>query len=170
MSNFNILIKALRMSCNLSRHSRFPAAEENSRNGRKLPRLRCFERLKPSAAVVKFLDTTEVVRRRAVNAARASSGGMIRAYNTLMEYWRCVLPEGVMLDMRYEKLVADFERQARRIIAHCGLEWDNACLAYDKTARPIKTASAAQIRQPITAARSGVGVPTQTCSSLFWMG
>jgi tetratricopeptide (TPR) repeat protein len=76
-------------------------------------------------------------------------GRHYRAYNSLMEHWRHVLPEGVMLDVQYEELVADFERQARRIIAHCGLEWDDACLAYDKTARPVKTASAAQIRQPI---------------------
>ncbi len=82
-------------------------------------------------------------------------GRYYRAYNSLMEHWRCVLPEGVMLDLQYEELVADFERQARRIIAHCGLEWDDACLAYDKTARAVKTASAAQIRQPIY--RSSVG-------------
>jgi hypothetical protein len=60
-----------------------------------------------------------------------------------------------MLDVQYEELVADFERQARRIIAHCGLEWDDACLAYDKTARPVKTASAAQIRQPICGSSVG---------------
>jgi tetratricopeptide (TPR) repeat protein len=82
-------------------------------------------------------------------------GRYYRAYSSLMEHWRRVLPEGVMLDLQYEELVADFEPQARRIIAHCGLEWDDACLAYDKTARAVKTASSAQIRQPIY--RSSVG-------------
>jgi hypothetical protein len=72
-----------------------------------------------------------------------------------MEHWRQVLPEGVMLDVHYEDLVGDLEGQARRIAAHCGLEWDDACLAYDKTARPVKTASAAQVRKPIY--RSSVG-------------
>ncbi len=60
-----------------------------------------------------------------------------------------------MLDVQYEELVADFEPQARRIVAHCGLAWDDACLAYDKAARPIKTASSAQVHQPIY--RSSVG-------------
>ena len=82
-------------------------------------------------------------------------GRYYRAYYSLMEHWRQVLPEGVMLDVHYEDLVGDLEGNARRIVAHCGLEWDDACLAYDKTARPVKTASAAQVRQPIY--RSSVG-------------
>lgn len=57
--------------------------------------------------------------------------------------------------MQYEELVADFERQAHQIIAHCGLEWDDACLAYNKTARPVKTASSAQVRRSIY--RSSIG-------------
>jgi hypothetical protein len=72
-----------------------------------------------------------------------------------MDHWRGVLPQGVMLDVQYADLVADFEPQARRIVAHCGLEWDDACLAYDKTPRPVKTASAAQIRQPIYRSSTG---------------
>jgi hypothetical protein len=72
-----------------------------------------------------------------------------------MEHWRRVLPEGVMLDVRYEELVADFEPQAQRIVAHCGLEWDDRCLSFYKTRRPVKTASAVQVRQPIY--RSSVG-------------
>jgi tetratricopeptide (TPR) repeat protein len=82
-------------------------------------------------------------------------GRYYRAYYSLMEHWRQVLPEGLMLDAHYEDLVGDLEGQARRIVAHCGLEWDDDCLAYDKTARPVKTASAAQVRQPIY--RSSVG-------------
>jgi tetratricopeptide (TPR) repeat protein len=82
-------------------------------------------------------------------------GRYYRAYSSLMAHWRRVLPQGVMLDVQYEDLVADFEPQARRIVAHCGLEWHDGCLAYDKTARPVKTASSAQVRQPIY--RSSVG-------------
>jgi tetratricopeptide (TPR) repeat protein len=82
-------------------------------------------------------------------------GRYYHAYSLLMEHWRSVLPEDVMLNVHYEDLVSDFEGQVRRIVAHCGLEWDDACLAYHKTARPVKTASAAQVRQPIY--RSSVG-------------
>ena len=78
-----------------------------------------------------------------------------RAYQKVMTHWRSVLPAGVMLDVQYEEVVDDFEQQARRIVAHCGLEWDNACLEFHKTARPVRTVSHAQVRQPIY--RSSVG-------------
>jgi tetratricopeptide (TPR) repeat protein len=82
-------------------------------------------------------------------------GRYYRAYEQLMNHWREVLPEGVMLEVRYEELVTDFEAQVRRILAHCGLEWHDACLAFYKAKRPVKTASAAQVHQPLY--RSSVG-------------
>ena len=82
-------------------------------------------------------------------------GRYYRAYETLMEHWRRVLPAGVMLDVRYEEVVADIEGQARQIVAHCGLEWDDTCLAFYETQRPIRTASVTQVRQPIY--RTSVG-------------
>jgi Sulfotransferase family len=72
-----------------------------------------------------------------------------------MEHWRAVLPAGIMIDVSYEDLIADTEVQARRIIAHCGLEWEENCLAFHRSQRPIRTASALQVRQPIY--RSSVG-------------
>jgi tetratricopeptide (TPR) repeat protein len=82
-------------------------------------------------------------------------GRYYRAYETQMEHWRRVLPAGVMLEVEYEEVVADVERQARQIVAHCGLEWDDACLAFYKTQRTIRTASVTQVRQPIY--RTSVG-------------
>jgi tetratricopeptide (TPR) repeat protein len=82
-------------------------------------------------------------------------GRYFRAYAQLMAHWREVLPPGVMIDVQYEELVDDFEPQARRILAHCGLEWDDACLSFHQAKRPVKTASSAQVRQPIY--RSSVG-------------
>ena len=76
-------------------------------------------------------------------------------YQRLMAHWRRVLPAGRILDVRYEDVVADLEGQARRIIAHCGLPWDDRCLAFHETDRPVRTASATQVRQPIY--RSAVG-------------
>jgi tetratricopeptide (TPR) repeat protein len=75
-------------------------------------------------------------------------GRYYRGYARLMDHWRTVLGEA-MLEVRYEDVVDDFETQARRIIAHCGLEWDDACLQFHKTERKVKTASATQVRQPI---------------------
>ena len=79
----------------------------------------------------------------------AELGRYYRHYQALMAHWHRVLPPGRILDVRYEDVVADLEGQARRIIAHCGLDWDPRCLAFHQTERPVLTASAAQVRQPI---------------------
>jgi tetratricopeptide (TPR) repeat protein len=71
------------------------------------------------------------------------------AYAQLMQHWRTVLPEGAILEVQYEELVDDLEHQARRIVTHCGLEWDDACLSFYETERSVRTASATQVRQPI---------------------
>ena len=84
----------------------------------------------------------------------AELGRYCRAYLRLMAHWREVLPGG-FLEVSYEDVVCDLESQARRIIAYCGLDWDDACLDFHRTARPVHTASAAQVRQPIY--RSSVG-------------
>jgi tetratricopeptide (TPR) repeat protein len=72
-----------------------------------------------------------------------------RAYDALMAHWARVLPPGVMLEVRYEDVVADVEGQARRMLAHCGLEWDRACLSFHATKRLVLTESAVQVRRPI---------------------
>ncbi len=88
-------------------------------------------------------------------------GRYYRAYEMVMEHWRQVLPAGVMLEVRYEEVVADVERQARQMVAYCGLEWDDACLAFYKTQRPIRTASVTQVRQPIYRTSIGRWKPYQ---------
>jgi hypothetical protein len=74
-----------------------------------------------------------------------------------MDHWRALLPEAVMIDVRYEDLITDFEPQARRILAHCGLEWDEGCLAFYKARRAVKTASAGQVHQPLYSSSVGRG-------------
>ena len=82
-------------------------------------------------------------------------GRFYRAYERVMEHWRLVLPEGAMLEVQYEDVVEDMETQVRRILDYCGLPWDDACLAFHKSNRPVQTASVAQVRRPIY--RSSVG-------------
>jgi tetratricopeptide (TPR) repeat protein len=82
-------------------------------------------------------------------------GRYYRHYARLMAHWRAVLPPGVMLEVRYEDVVQDLAGQARRIVAHCGLDWDDACLAFHRTERPVRTASVVQVRQPIYASSVG---------------
>ena len=76
-------------------------------------------------------------------------GRYYRAYAALMDHWRRMLPRGGMLEVQYEDVVADVEREARRIVGHCGLDWDDACLAFHLIRRPVRTASTVQVRQPI---------------------
>ena len=77
------------------------------------------------------------------------------AYDGLMAHWRQALPPETLLEVQYEDLVEDFEREARRLVAHCGLEWDPRCLKFFETERPVRTASAVQVRQPLF--KSSVG-------------
>lgn len=70
-------------------------------------------------------------------------------YAKVMEHWRSVLPEDAFLEVQYEELVTDKEAQTRRLIAFCGLKWNDACLESHKTERSVKTASITQVRQPV---------------------
>ncbi|WP_316197671.1 sulfotransferase [Bradyrhizobium sp. SZCCHNS2002] len=79
----------------------------------------------------------------------AELGRYYRAYDALMDHWRAVLPAGVMLEVTYEDVVRDLETEARRIVAHCGLDWDARCLLFHQTERPVNTASLVQVRQPL---------------------
>jgi tetratricopeptide (TPR) repeat protein len=79
----------------------------------------------------------------------AELGRYYRGYYELMAHWRNVLPPGAMLDVSYEKLVEDFETQARRLLEYCGLPWDDRCLSFHETERPVRTASNVQVRRPL---------------------
>ncbi len=76
-------------------------------------------------------------------------GRYYRAYEETMRFWLGALPDGRVFEIQYEELVEDFETQARRLIAHCGLEWDEACRQFWTARRPVRTASAVAVRQPL---------------------
>ena len=81
-------------------------------------------------------------------------GRYYRCYLSLMDHWDAVLP-GRVLHVGYEDLVREPEANIRRLLAHCGLPFEPACLAFHETRRPVRTASAEQVRQPLYT--SGVG-------------
>lgn len=72
-----------------------------------------------------------------------------RAYHRLMANWRNILPETAFLDVRYEDVVAEPAAQVERLLAYCGLGFDEACLRFFETDRTVRTASMNQVRQPI---------------------
>jgi hypothetical protein len=70
------------------------------------------------------------------------------AYHQLMAHWRRQYPDHI-IDVHYEDLVDDQEGVSRALVAACGLDWEPACLEFDRNTAPVATASAAQVRQPI---------------------
>jgi tetratricopeptide (TPR) repeat protein len=84
----------------------------------------------------------------------ADLGFYYREYERLMEHWRRVLPLPIF-EMPYEELTADPETYSRRMIDFCGLDWDERCLRFHETERPVRTASVLQVRKPIY--RTAVG-------------
>ena len=71
-----------------------------------------------------------------------------RTYLGLMRHWDEVLP-GRVLRVHYEDVVNDLEGSIRRLMNHCGLELEPACLAFHQTVRSVRTPSSEQVRQPI---------------------
>ncbi len=71
-----------------------------------------------------------------------------RTYLELMRHWDTVLP-GRVLRVQYEDLVQDLEGGVRRLLLHCRLPFEPACLEFYRTERSIRTASSEQVRQPI---------------------
>jgi tetratricopeptide (TPR) repeat protein len=67
-----------------------------------------------------------------------------------MDAWRTQDPARIRLQ-QYEALVADPEAQIRALLAFCGLPFDAACLQFHAAERSVRTASAAQVRQPLQA-------------------
>jgi tetratricopeptide (TPR) repeat protein len=69
-------------------------------------------------------------------------------YRRAMDHWEQVLPAPIH-HVDYQETVTDLESVARRLLAACGLEWEPACLEFHRTERPVRTASLAQVRQPV---------------------
>jgi tetratricopeptide (TPR) repeat protein len=78
----------------------------------------------------------------------ASIGRYYQEYERLMAHWRAVLPNPVF-DFVYEDVVNEPEASTRGLVKFCGLEWEDSCLAFYKTERPVNTASWNQVRRPI---------------------
>ncbi|GAB4522420.1 MAG: tetratricopeptide repeat-containing sulfotransferase family protein [Amphiplicatus sp.] len=67
-------------------------------------------------------------------------------YARIAAHWADVAGPGIAF-VQYEALVADFEAEIRRLVAFCGLDWDERCLEYYKAERPVLTFSATQVRK-----------------------
>lgn len=67
------------------------------------------------------------------------------AYDRLCTHWRELLKDR-LIEVEYELLVSDQENQTRILLDKLGLEFEQACLDFDKNKAPIATASSVQAR------------------------
>ena len=75
-------------------------------------------------------------------------GEQLADHNLLMHHWNQLFP-GEILEVRYEDVVSDPEREARRMLDYLGVQWEPQVLDTSELDRPVKTASVWQVRQPI---------------------
>lgn len=71
-----------------------------------------------------------------------------RDYVELMDHVDRALPQRVHR-VFYEDVIADPEAEVRRLLSYCGLPFDGACMRFHENDRPVRTASAQQVRQPL---------------------
>ena len=86
---------------------------------------------------------------------QAELGRFYRDYQALMAHWRNVLPASHFIEVDYENVVEDIEREARRMLEFLGLDWEPACLDFHQTKRPVRTSSVNQVRQPVYKTSAG---------------
>jgi tetratricopeptide (TPR) repeat protein len=82
-------------------------------------------------------------------------GAYYRRYHALMAHWRSLLPQQVFMEIDYEALVSDPQRETHRLLEFLDLPWNEACARFFETSRTVNTASFVQVRRPIY--RSSIG-------------
>ncbi|MEZ5777453.1 MAG: sulfotransferase [Paracoccaceae bacterium] len=68
---------------------------------------------------------------------------------SMLDFWRERVPDW-FYEVQYEKLVSNPEEETRKLIAACGLDWEDACLSFHENTRKVQTLSVYQVRQPIS--------------------
>jgi tetratricopeptide (TPR) repeat protein len=81
-------------------------------------------------------------------------GEQLADHNRLMLHWQRVFA-GEILEVRYEDVVDDPATSARQILEYIGVDWEPQVLDFHTLPRPVKTASAWQVRQPLYAGSKG---------------
>ena len=67
-------------------------------------------------------------------------------YQEMMDFWHKLFPNKIY-DLNYENLTINQEKETRKLIKYCDLEWDENCLDFHKNQRGVLTASSAQVRK-----------------------
>jgi hypothetical protein len=87
-------------------------------------------------------------RRLAFTYSLEEFARVYREYHDFVAQFDTVLP-GRVHRVCYEQLIADPEAEVRRLLAHCGLEFEAGCLRFYENPRAVLTISSEQVRQPL---------------------
>ena len=75
-------------------------------------------------------------------------------YRRLMAHWKALYGADIH-DVDYDELVREPRPVIERLLAFCGLDWEDSCLAFHTIDRTVKTASVWQVREPLYRRSSG---------------
>ncbi|MDE2184495.1 MAG: sulfotransferase [Alphaproteobacteria bacterium] len=75
-------------------------------------------------------------------------------YRRLMAHWKALFGDDIF-DFDYDAFVAEPRPATERLLAFCGLDWDDACLDFHRNTNAVKTASVWQVREPLYRRSSG---------------
>ncbi len=120
-----------------------------------LPRATIVHCRRPAIDIALSIHQTHFSPHLALPTGGADLVAYLRAYARLMDHWRRVLPPNRFVEIDYDALTQAPEPAIRRVVAACGLRWDDRCLHPERNPRVLKTASRWQARQPIN--RHSVG-------------
>jgi len=82
------------------------------------------------------------------------TGHFLQQHDRLIAHWLGLYPDDI-LEVSYDALVAQPRPVIEGLLAFCGLDWDEACLAFHRSKTAVRTASVWQVRQPLYQASSG---------------
>lgn len=81
-------------------------------------------------------------------------GHWYRLYEDLMATWKAQHGSNI-LDVGYEELISDPQKQIARLLNFIGLDWDDACMDFHQAKRSVQTPSVWQVRQPLYSSSCG---------------
>ena len=81
-----------------------------------------------------------------------------KIYREMMDFWRERYPDRIYR-LRYEDVIADPNREIRKLLDFCGLEFEERCLTPSENPRPVRTASLSQVRKPFYSGAIGAWRP-----------
>ena len=81
-------------------------------------------------------------------------GHYYRQYRHLMAHWKSLYGDDI-LDFDYNTFVREPRPAVERLLAFCGLDWEESCMSFQRVDNSVRTASVWQVRQPLYQHASG---------------